>query len=671
MPLPALNPPDKIIAESAWPASFLPCLIILCLLLPGSIVFAGYPELRVSADQVLADSIDLQQVAAQMDADGRFTIRAALAESSAAGVVFEDLVVAGMLGDIETSDDGFRVQSTLESGMFEADLDLVAGPEDFSARVSFRRQPLDKFAEIDFLPPQYSWLRSGYLDAELDARFGKSGPADVSVRFEVGNLGFDSPEGRFAGEALTVRAEVDLSGSDWDRPRVAGAVQQGQLLIDDFYRDFSDGGLEFSFRAHAGLEQFVVRELQVTDNVSVVLEGGLVLDLKNGLDIADMEVNRLDLSFPEAYRRYVEPVLASWTLNGLEVTGEVSWSGQWSEGAFESGDLEISDLSIVDSERNRFAMTGLDAHMRPGDHSFDSSLSWRGLLVGKINLGAGEAALDSEPGAFAIVSPVQLDVMGGKLKLHELKVQLPGKAADPEDEPDIRLRLDLQELEMQQLTTALGWPAFSGKISGQIPGVRLEDGVLDLEGQISVNVFDGLITLDDLRIERPFGVLPSLAANVEARNLDLELLTSTFSFGQISGRADGYVRDLRMLEWRPVAFDAWFGTPERQRGSKGISRQAVNHLTTLGGGSTTTALTSPLMKLFNNFSYKRLGFGCVMQNNVCEVRGVSEDDVSVLIMEGAGVPKITIRAFNRTVDWPQLLAHLAAASEGEGIRVGD
>jgi len=53
------------------------------------------------------------------------------------------------------------------------------------------------------------------------------------------------------------------------------------------------------------------------------------------------------------------------------------------------------------------------------------------------------------------------------------------------------------------------------------------------------------------------------------------------------------------------------------------------------------------------------------------VRGVAEDDVSVLIMEGAGVPKITIRVFNRSVDWPQLLAQLMAASEGESIRIGD
>jgi hypothetical protein len=60
-----------------------------------------------------------------------------------------------------------------------------------------------------------------------------------------------------------------------------------------------------------------------------------------------------------------------------------------------------------------------------------------------------------------------------------------------------------------------------------------------------------------------------------------------------------------------------------------------------------------------------------MQNNVCEIRGVSEDDSSALIMEGAGVPKVTIRAFNRRVDWPRLLSQLVAVSEGESVKIGD
>jgi hypothetical protein len=195
--------------------------------------------------------------------------------------------------------------------------------------------------------------------------------------------------------------------------------------------------------------------------------------------------------------------------------------------------------------------------------------------------------------------------------------------------------------------------------------------VLEVDGKIFVNVFDGLVSLQDLRVERMFGVLPSLAANMEVTGLDLEQLTSTFSFGHISGRLDGYVHDLRMLNWQPVAFDGWLGTPADQTGKQDISRKAVTHLTTIGGGSATAALASPLMRMFSSFSYRRLGMGCTLADNVCEIRGLGQDETSVLLLEGAGVPKITIRAFNRRVDWPQMVANLEAVS-GEGkIQVGE
>jgi hypothetical protein len=224
---------------------------------------------------------------------------------------------------------------------------------------------------------------------------------------------------------------------------------------------------------------------------------------------------------------------------------------------------------------------------------------------------------------------------------------------------------------MARLTAALGWPAFGGSISGEIPGVSLDDGVLAVDGEIRFRVFDGLITLQNLGIERPFGVLPSLAADIGISNLDLQLLTSTFSFGQIAGRLDGQISDLRMLDWKPVAFDAWLGTPERQTGASDISRQAVNRLTAIGGGAPTAALTGPLMRMFSSFSYRRLGLGCTLVDNICQLRGLSDDGSGVLILEGAGVPKITIRAFNRNIDWPQMVSNLVAISEGESISVGD
>jgi hypothetical protein len=62
------------------------------------------------------------------------------------------------------------------------------------------------------------------------------------------------------------------------------------------------------------------------------------------------------------------------------------------------------------------------------------------------------------------------------------------------------------------------WGEFrGGRISGEIPGVSLDDGVLAVDGQIRFEVFDGLISFGNLGIERPFGVLPSLARTLRSR----------------------------------------------------------------------------------------------------------------------------------------------------------
>ena len=75
--------------------------------------------------------------------------------------------------------------------------------------------------------------------------------------------------------------------------------------------------------------------------------------------------------------------------------------------------------------------------------------------------------------------------------------------------------------------------------------------------------------------------------------------------------------------------------------------------------------------MFSSFSYRRLGLGCRLVDYVCELRGLSGDPDSVLILEGAGIPKITIRAYNRRIDWPQMVANLLAVSTGSEIQVGN
>jgi hypothetical protein len=538
------------------------------------------------------------------------------------------------------------------------------------AVLAWDKQQIRDLHAIAPMPEQVNWVSAGEFSGHVSMHWPTAGSAAVDYRLAASSVGFDSPDGRFAGENLGLRLKGTIKRGEILQADVSGEIDGGALLIDNFYTSFADGNLRWSVQVSKKGDALSLGRLQLSDGRSLDVEAEANLNLEDPLASLRYRVSHFEMHFPEAYQRYIESMASAWTLDGLTVTGSLLWTGEGRIGAPGSGVLDVDDLSIVDNKRGRFAVTGLVAHILPGKQGSESRFSWRGLLLQRVNLGAGAATVEANSGQFSLASPLRLEVLGGSVALDELHVKLPGGDAASEAEPQIRLYATIENLDMLQLTRALGWPGFEGSISGKIPGVTLKDGVLAVEGQIEFNVFDGQVLLSGLRVERPFGVLPSLAADLEANSLDLQLLTQTFSFGSISGRMSGFVHDLRMLDWNPVAFDAWLGTPEQESGSHNISRQAVKHLTTIGGGSATTALSGPLLKLFNNFSYKRLGLGCRLQNNICEVRGLDADEASVLIMEGSGVPKVMIRAFNRRMDWPTLVAGLAAASAGESIKIG-
>ena len=646
--------------------------LLLCLAyaLPGSAT-AATPVISFTAARVDYGEFHFEQVRADLDGRGQFRLELAGMTGPGEEFLGEGLVLTGLLEPVAMAGEYQVLRSTVAARGVEAAVTVHDSPEDFRLELSARKQSLRRLAEWPGLPAELAWLSRGVFDADLTLRRPARQAPALDFRLEVDELDFDSPAGQYAGAALQIAVRGAWPDLGAESVTLRGSVGGGELLIDDFYRDFSDADLDFGADVRWNDALLHIANLSLGDDGAVAAEARIQMGLGPDAAAWSAEVSRLELDFPLAYSRYLEPIGAAWTLNGLEVTGRVLWSGQWKSGSLVSGDLEISDLSVVDTLRQRFALTGLAARLRPGDYAFDSRLAWRGLLLGRVNLGAGEAALDSEPGSIALREPLELDVLGGRLELGALKVILPGSHAGGVGEPDLRLRARIDDLDMGQLTAALEWPAFGGSISGEVPGVSLDDGVLGVDGEIRFDIFGGRIALQNLSIERAFGVLPGLAADVQVSDLDLEQLTQTFSFGRIAGRLDGHVQELRMLDWKPVAFDAWLGTPERQSGSNDISRQAVNRLTTIGGGSAIAALTGPLMRMFNSFSYRRLGLGCHLQNNVCQLRGLTEDEASVVLLEGAGVPKITIRAFNRNIDWPQMVANLVAISGDASVTIGE
>jgi len=103
--------------------------------------------------------------------------------------------------------------------------------------------------------------------------------------------------------------------------------------------------------------------------------------------------------------------------------------------------------------------------------------------------------------------------------------------------------------------------------------------------------------------------------------------------------------------------------PDRRR----ISQRAVADLSSVGGGDIVGGLQAQALKLFQDFGYARLGLSCKLANNVCHMDGVGSAGTGYTIVEGSGLPHITVIGYAREVDWPTLVARLRAATEGKVI----
>jgi hypothetical protein len=199
--------------------------------------------------------------------------------------------------------------------------------------------------------------------------------------------------------------------------------------------------------------------------------------------------------------------------------------------------------------------------------------------------------------------------------------------------------------------------------------LRLRDGIVTLGTTLQAEVFDGSLAIKDLRLEDTFGKWPRFYSSIALENLDLELVTSAFSFGRITGRLSGAINDLQLFNWQPIAFDANLFTPLDDRSKHRISQRAVENIGSIGGGGAgiTQALSSGFLRFFDDFRYERLGLSCRLENEVCYMNGVAPaPNGGYYLVKGSGVPRIDVIGGARRVDWPRLVQQLIAVTESEG-----
>ena len=516
-------------------------------------------------------------------------------------------------------------------------------------------------------PMPLPWLETlqGMVNLSLRTT-GDPQPDAIKLKLNINPLSFNDRDFTLGAENLNIdiQSQAKRKGRLW-QATLEATIDKGSWYLP-FYLPFDQHPTQLRWRLNwdtGGKKSNTILTLKQRGIFNVFVgsqkDNGII-----SLLTANFETN-----LANAFKRYVSPYLEGGNWEGLSVpsgkgVGKVTLRNDLPE----TGQLKLINIIIADKQR-RLGLRQLqgDIHWRrtlPAQ-GLIFPVTWIGWQSGhlyKIPLGKTDFFFRTTDDDLRLIRPATLPILDGFFQIQQLAALNLTSA-----NPNIQFAGRIDNIPLEKLTRVLGFTPLAGTLSGVIPKISYHPGELKLDGKLLLEVFDGEIIIKNLKITHVFGPLPRLEADIEIKHLDLELVTRHFDFGLITGRLDGYVKGLVLENWRPVAFDAWLGTPENDPSKHRISQKAVENLTDLGGGGAAGLLSRGFMKLFKEFSYHKIGIGCRLQNNVCFLRGAAPAKNGYYIVKGGGLPRIDVIGYNRRIDWPTLLARLARITQIDNL----
>lgn len=609
-------------------------------------------RLVLDAEQVTMPAVGWHNVSLSLDGKlsrggkGRWMFAGALALTGAPGHLLNDSklrmaanVQANNL-DVRVTQGGTRVKAAL--------------PLD---------QPSHARLHLQHLPMR--WLRgllakawsghidSGHVDGELAVDVGNDGIRS-SGQLAVTAAGFDTASGKFAGNNVDGKGHMTLDTGD-GHLALDLDLQGGELLMGTVYANLPDHDVHVSGTVQTRAHGVSIRQLHVNDPAALNLSAALVIG--DGGSVRNLAIHRLHANLPSAYQRYGKTLLSSWGFSAINPTGHLNGQLRLDSHGLRSFRFRADDLSTQHAAA--LSVEGLNGSLdwQRGGNRPATALSWDKLGLYGIKLGGADSQWQTRDGVLTLTAPVDVPVLGGQLHMHDLTWQ-----PDARKGQGLQTALSVTGVDVAQLSAALGWPQFSGTLAGAIPKLRYRDDRVELDGGMTMNVFDGFVDVTQLSLKHPFGDKPAMTANVSMRHLDLEALTNVFDFGRITGHLDGDIEGLHLVDWKPVAFDASVHTDDTGR----ISQKAVQNLDSLGGGGVTGGIQGAFLNMFDTFRYKHIGLSCRLHGDVCDMRGLKPKDDGYLIVQGRGLPHLSVVGHQHRVSWSTLVKRLETAISGQG-----
>ncbi|WP_242108100.1 hypothetical protein [Luteimonas aquatica] len=663
------------------------CALALCLPMAS----AGARVLSAKIARVSTPVATLQGVEVRLDwparaAGGELQLRASRVEAPDLGYRFRDLRWRCPLS--RDAQGGWRCDGVLQApgaapmrlslslATASTDAALSRGPARFALHRS-AATPDDTELVLTRVPLAWAqalasqaWaagqFKRGTLDGRLTVRVPAKGPLRVDGRLALADGALETPDASIAADKLDGVFRID-----YRKPgkatllSVDGELRGGELLFGSTYIALADAAgrqpparLRIDALQRPG-EGWRLPAFEWHDGGVLQASGSAALTREATLDRLDLDLRSDDLA--PLGERYLSGTLGVAGLAGLRMRGALEAKLAIAGGSLSRVDARLHEVSLEEANK-RFAFEGLDGDLRYSDGAaVDSALRWRSAALDRVALGAATLPWRSAGGELRARETVAIPVLDGSMRIDGLTLRPPAAGHGMQ----LQFGLELDGLDIGKLSTSLGGPAFRGTLSGRIPLARYAEERIDFDGGLSMQAFGGTIAVSALSMERPFGVAPTLSADLGLQGLDLLSITEVFDFGSISGRLEGRVDNLRLVDWTPTAFDAELHTVARRGVRQRLSQRAVQNISSVGDASIVTSLQGRLIGLFDDFGYRRIGLSCRLENEICLMGGLHSAGAGFTIVEGAGIPRLNVVGFNRRVDWPTLVERVAAVGKGE------
>lgn len=548
-----------------------------------------------------------------------------------------------------------------------AALTLLSDAQGWQAELRPYQLRLPRIAALGGVQLPSDWGIRGRVSGRLQVEGGDTRPLAGEADLVFDRLNYASPDGRQAGEGLTMKLEgtARQRGEGWrfnSKLRwPKGALYSEPLFVDAGQRALS---IDAQGRFDPGPQRLAFDSWVVDIGEVLRVTGTGELDVAR-YRIRDLTVAAHSDDAGSLYDLLLQPFLIGTAADDLAVQGRVGFVLHYDAQGMEQAGLELNGLAF-DDRRGRFGLlstSGSVAWDRAADVPV-SRLSTEGVSLYRIRSDPFDVQARFAGERVDLVQAIVVPLLGGQIALDSFAMR---GALVAGERPHWTASASVRGISLDQLTRELDWPPFSGALSGELRDMRYADSLFSVGGGLNITAFDGRIEVSNLRIQDPLAAVPVLRASATMRGLNLEALTRTFDFGRIEGRLDGDIEDLRLVAWQPDQFDLHLYTPPDDRSRHRISQRAVENLTELGSGLP-AGLSASLLRVFEEFSYDVIDVQIVLRGDNASIDGLAREDGGYYLVRGSGLPRIDVIGRNRSVAWNDLLERLRQIRV-EGIQV--